>query len=126
MILGNVNASREAIVQIVILGDGQRLHSLKAVIDTGYTGSLTLPPDVIADLGLLCIAQQEGVLGNGEVHLFDVYEGAVIWDGQVSTIEINESRSDPLIGMGLLEGYELRIESIAGGAVRIQALFSQN
>jgi clan AA aspartic protease len=125
MILGNVNASREAIVQIVILGNGQRLHSLKAVIDTGYTGSLTLPPDVIADLGLLCIAQQEGVLGNGEVHLFDVYEGAVIWDGQVSTIEINESRSDPLIGMGLLEGYELRIESIAGGAVRIQALFSQ-
>jgi clan AA aspartic protease len=126
MILGNVNGSREAIVQIVVLGDGQQLRNLKAVIDTGYTGSLTLPPDVIADLGLLCIAQQEGVLGNGAVHLFDVYEGAVIWDGQVSTIEINESRSDPLIGMGLLEGYELRIESIAGGTVRIQALFSQN
>jgi clan AA aspartic protease len=126
MIFGNVNARREAIVQIGVLANGQRMHSLKAVIDTGYTGSLTLPPDLISDLGLVCIAQQEGVLGNGEMHLFDVYEGAVIWDGQVSTIEINESRSDPLIGMGLLEGYELRIESIAGGTVRIQALFSQS
>jgi clan AA aspartic protease len=126
MILGNVNARREAIVQVVVLGGGQRKQSLKAVVDTGFTGALTLPPDVIAELGLVCVAQQEGVLGNGEVHLFDVYEGDVIWDGRISAIEINESRSDPLIGMGLLEGYELRIESIAGGTVRIQALFSQN
>ena len=95
---------------------------IKAVIDTGFTASLTLPIDVIATLELVCFAQQEGMLGNGEVHLFDVYEGAVIWDGQVKTIEINESNSDPLIGMALLEGYELRIESIAGGSVTIQAL----
>jgi clan AA aspartic protease len=126
MILGNVNARREAIVQVVVLGGGQRKRNLKAVVDTGFTGALTLPPDVIAELGLVCVAQQEGVLGNGEMHLFDVYEGDVIWDGRISAIEINESRSDPLIGMGLLEGYELRIESISGGTVRIQALFSQN
>jgi predicted aspartyl protease len=45
MILGSVNASREAIVQIVVLGDDQRRQNLKAVIDTGYTGSLTLPSE---------------------------------------------------------------------------------
>ena len=95
---------------------------IKAVIDTGFTASLTLPIDVITTLELVCFAQQEGMLRNGEVHLFDVYEGAVIWDGQIRTIEINESNSDPLIGMALLEGYELRIESIAGGSVTIQAL----
>jgi len=122
MILGNVNNNREAIVQIVIVGNNNKRQLVRAVIDTGFTASLTLPPDVILTLELVCFAQQEGVLGNGEVHLFDVYEGSIIWDGQVKTIEINESNSDPLIGMSLLEGYELRIESIAGGSVTIQAL----
>jgi len=122
MILGNVNNNREAIVQIVIVGNNNKRQLVRAVIDTGFTASLTLPPGVILTLELVCFAQQEGVLGNGEVHLFDVYEGSIIWDGQVKTIEINESNSDPLIGMSLLEGYELRIESIAGGSVTIQAL----
>lgn len=122
MILGNVNNNREAIVQIVIIGNNNKRQLIRAVIDTGFTASLTLPLEVISALDLVCFAQQEGMLGNGEVHLFDVYEGAVIWDGQVKTIEINESSSDPLVGMTLLEGYELRIESIEGGSVTIQTL----
>ena len=122
MILGNVNNNREAIVQIVIIGNNNKRQLIRAVIDTGFTASLTLPLEVISALDLVCFAQQEGMLGNGEVHLFDVYEGAVIWDGQVKTIEINESSSDPLVGITLLEGYELRIESIEGGSVTIQTL----
>ena len=51
-----------------------------------------------------------------------VYEASVIWDGQVRTIEINESEADPLVGMGLLEGYELKIQAVAGGSVTITAL----
>ncbi len=54
--------------------------------------------------------------------MFNVYEASVIWDGQVRTIEINESETDPLVGMGLLEGYELTIQGIAGGLVTIKAL----
>ena len=122
MILGNVNNNREAIVQIVIIGNNNKRQLIRAVIDSGFTASLTLPLEVISALDLVCFAQQEGMLGNGEAHLFDVYEGAVIWDGQVKTIEINESSSDPLVGMTLLEGYELRIESIEGGSVTIQTL----
>jgi predicted aspartyl protease len=54
--------------------------------------------------------------------MFDVYEVSVIWDGQVKTIEVNASETDPLVGMGLLEGYELKIHGFAGGAVSITAL----
>ena len=46
----------------------------------------------------------------------------MIWDGQVTPIEINESETDPLVGMGLLEGYELNIQGFAGGLVTIKAL----
>jgi predicted aspartyl protease len=66
--------------------------------------------------------QQEGFLGDGSLCMFNVYEASVIWDGQVRTIEINESETDPLVGMGLLEGYELTIQGIAGGLVTIKAL----
>ncbi len=54
--------------------------------------------------------------------MFNVFEASVIWDGHIRPIEINESETDPLVGMGLLEGYELNIQGLAGGAVTIKAL----
>ena len=66
--------------------------------------------------------QQEGVLGDGSMCTFNVYEALVVWDGQVRSVEINESEADPLVGMGLLEGYELKIQAVAGGLVAITAL----
>ena len=43
MIIGNVNAIvRQLIIQIAVLGDYKNIKSVKAVIDTGYTGDLML------------------------------------------------------------------------------------
>ncbi|MGL5833131.1 MAG: clan AA aspartic protease [Waterburya sp.] len=122
MIIGNVNTNREAIVQLAVFGGNQQRQGIKAIIDTGYTGFLTLPSTIITTLGLTWYMQQEGILGDGSLCMFNVYEAAVIWDGQVRTVEINESEADPLIGMGLLEGYELKIQAVAGGSVTIAAL----
>ena len=66
--------------------------------------------------------QQEGLLGDGSLRMFNVYEASVIWDEQVGIIEVNESETDPLVGMGLLEGYELKIQASPGGLVTITAL----
>ena len=56
------------------------------------------------------------------VCMFNVYEASLIWDGHVRTVEVNESEADPLVGMSLLEGFELKIQRIAGGLVTITAL----
>lgn len=122
MILGKVNENREAIVQLAVLGDNQQSQGIRAIIDTGYTGFLTLPSTVITTLGLPWYMQQEGILGDGSLRMFNVYEAAVIWDGQVRSVEINESETDPLVGMGLLEGYELKVQGVAGGLVTITAM----
>jgi clan AA aspartic protease len=122
MIIGSVNANREAILQLAVLGENQQRQGIKAVVDTGYTGCLTLPSAVITALSLTWYMQQEGVLGDGSLCMFNVYEASVIWDGQVRLVEINESEADPLVGMGLLEGYELKIQAVAGGLVTIAAL----
>jgi predicted aspartyl protease len=39
MIVGAMNAQREAIVRLVVLGPGGRERQIEAVLDTGYTGS---------------------------------------------------------------------------------------
>ena len=122
MMIGNVNSRREAIIQFAVLGENNQRQAIKAVIDTGYTGFLTLPSAIITKLGLTWYMQEEGILGDGSLCIFNVFEATVIWDGQLKSIEINESETDPLVGMGLLEGYELNIQGFAGGLVTIKAL----
>jgi hypothetical protein len=39
-----------------------------------------------------------------------------------TVVYINESETIPLIGMRLLRGYDLRIQTIEGGLVTIEAL----
>jgi clan AA aspartic protease len=122
MISGCVNTQREAIIQLDVLGENQQRQVIQAVIDTGYTGFLTLPYRIISTLNLTWYMQQEGLLGDGSLCMFNVYEASVIWDGQIKIIEVNESETDPLVGMGLLEGYELKIQASPGGLVTITAL----
>jgi clan AA aspartic protease len=122
MIFGNVNTNREAIIQLAVFGENKQKQGIRAVIDTGYTGYLTLPSTVITTLGLTWYMQQEGILGDGSLCMFNVYEASVIWDGQIRSVEINESDADPLVGMALLEGFELKIQGVAGGLVTITAL----
>jgi clan AA aspartic protease len=122
MITGVVNVNGEAIVRIVV-GDfiNQRVV-VDAIIDTGYTGFLTLPPSTIAELNLPWRGSEEGILGDGNTQMFDVYSAKVIWDGEYRTIKINESNTISLIGVGLLYGYEVCIKTINGGMVTIKEL----
>jgi len=122
MMIGNVNSRREAIIQFAVLGENNQRQAIKAVIDTGYTGFLTLPSAIITTLELTWYMQEEGILGDGSLCMFNVFEAIVIWDGQLKSIEINESETDPLVGMGLLEGYELNIQGFEGGLVTIKVL----
>ena len=122
MMIGNVNSRREAIIQLAVLGENNQRRGIKAVIDTGYTGFLTLPSALIAKLGLTWFMQEEGTLGDRSLCMFNVFEAFIIWNGQIRAIEINESEAEPLVGMGLLEGYELNIQGLAGGTVTIKAL----
>jgi predicted aspartyl protease len=88
MILGNVNATREAIIQVAIVGDNKRLRSVSAVIDTGFTEDLTLPKAIIDELGFTIRGIQEVILGDGSLQTFEMYGGSAIWDGQMKRVEI--------------------------------------
>jgi clan AA aspartic protease len=122
MIIGKVNNNREAIITLTVLGANQQRQEITAVVDTGYTGFLTLPSSIITTLGLTWYMQQECIIGDGSTSMFNLYEASAIWDGRVRTIEINESETSPLVGMSLLEGYELNIQALVDGSVTIKIL----
>jgi clan AA aspartic protease len=122
MILGVVNGDREAVIQIVLMGEEKRLKSLPVVIDTGFTGYLMIPESLVMELGWVYRGVQEAILGDGSSCDFEVYVGSVIWDGQVRSVEVNACKSGMLVGMGLLEGWKLEVEGKPGGDVKITAL----
>lgn len=123
MMQGVVNANCEATIRIVVGGNSMAPRQLiDAVIDSGYTGFLTLPQDLIAALALPWTGVDRGTLGDGSEAIFRVYTATVIWDGQYRKIPINEAETDPLVGMSLLYGYEVRIQAVEGGKVYIESL----
>ena len=121
MMQGYVNQAYEAVIPIVIK-QGNKLKSVNAVIDTGFTGFLSIPSSMIAELELPWSYRDRATLGDGSETLFDVHDASVIWDGQFREIEINSADTDPLLGMKMLRGFRLQVDTVQGGLVTIEAL----
>ncbi len=81
MIRGTVNARLEAVVRLRMRGLGGAELDVDAVVDTGFTSSLTLPSTAVTALGLVRQSGGSAVLGDGSVRHFDVYAAEVEWDG---------------------------------------------
>jgi clan AA aspartic protease len=122
MALGAVNARLEAILRLRIRGPSGTEAEIEAVVDTGYTGSLTLPVSDVASLGLARRSGGRAVLADGSSRRFDTFAAEVEWGDSWRGVVASAIGDEPLVGMGLLEGHALRVEVIAGGAVLIELL----
>lgn len=121
MIVGIVER-REAHVRLAVRGLGGREHEIDAVVDSGYTGWLTLPPTIIAALGLGWQTFGRGILADGRITSFDVYRAKVVWDDRLRSIFVDEFDATALVGMALLRGYEYSMQVRARGKVTIKRL----
>ena len=120
MIEGVVNANYEAVVTLPVLGPAGQTREVEAVIDTGYNGTLTLPPALVAELALPLVGPSQATLANGVVETFNVHDVAVLWDGMRRDIEADSVGPTPLAGMVLLDSHSLYVEITDGGRVAIQ------
>ena len=121
MIQGVVNDALEAVVTLSLRGPTGQARDIEAVIDTGYSGFLTLPTGLVTELGLPFAYIGRAFLANDDEVSFDVHDITVLWDGQPKQIKADASGSTPLVGMLLLEKHDLNIEVESGGRVVIQA-----
>jgi clan AA aspartic protease len=122
MITGIVTVRREAIIRVLVHGPGGQRQRVEAVIDTGFSGWLTLPPRIINSLGLPWRRRGRALLADGSDSVFDIYEGTVIWDRRRRVAPVDEADTDPLVGMALLNGHELNVQVRSRGKVTIKPL----
>jgi clan AA aspartic protease len=119
MIVGRVNVDFEAIISLAICGSDGKIYTQEAIVDTGFNGWLSLPPDLINQLNLKWKRRGRAILGDGSECIFNVYEAVVVWDGDYLTIPIDEADSEPLVGMSLMEGYQITVQVFEEGSVEI-------
>jgi clan AA aspartic protease len=122
MIRGVVTAGRDAVIRLTVRGPTGHAHRVRAVIDTGYDGWLSLPPALIGRLGLRWRRVGFATLADGSETVFNIHEGTVVWDKKARRIPVDESGSIPLVGMALLDGYELTVRVRPGDKVTIKPL----
>jgi len=122
MMTGTVNSDLEPLLWLTIHDAGDRARDVEAVIDTGLNGFLTLPPALIAALGLPWLCRQQGQLADGSFLTFDVHVLTVLWHGQPRAVEVEAADARPLLGMAMIRGSELRIQAVPGGSVTIAEL----
>ena len=121
---GTVRADRRARLTIEALDREGRAHPVDVVLDTGFTGSLTLPPETIRQLGLLHVGARTFDLANSQRVGFETYLGSVSWHGRDRSVVALESDGAPLLGMRLLWGSRITIDALASGAVEVEELAS--
>lgn len=116
----------EAVIVLNLRSSEGRWLQVEAVIDTGFTATLVLPPEVIDQLDPPVERSAEFELADGRTEIVPSYRVGILWHGEGGNIRAYESgSSSPLIGMGLLAGSRLVIDGIAGGEVSIEKLTTQ-
>ena len=122
MIRGKVSEHHQALVTVDIIDSTGRPQSLDAILDTGFTGYLTLPTKSIEQLGLPSVGQRTFELANGELFEFEAYIATVSWYGRLRDALVLKSDSAPLLGMTLLWGSRVTVDALTDGEVTIQEI----
>jgi clan AA aspartic protease len=122
MITGIVTAYYQATIRVMVRAPTGQEQEIEAIVDTGFDGSLILPPSLMQSLGFPWRRRGRAMLADGSETLFDIHDAIIVWDGEPRRIAVDAANIDPLVGMRLLQGYELTIHAVEGGRVLIKAL----
>ena len=120
MIEGVVNAAHEAVLTLPFEGPAGETRDIAGVVDTGFTGFLTVPSALAVELGLPFEGTARATLADGSETIFPYYGVAVLWDGRTRYVEADAADTTPLVGMRLLDGHSLYVEVEDGGRVVIE------
>lgn len=115
----------EARIRLKVSGPLGSENGVVGVVDTGYSGELTLPSATVAKLGLQWRSRERATLADGSECQFDVYKAKVVWDGVEKEILVDEANAVSLVGMKLMNGFELKIQVRPRGNVTLKRLHSK-
>jgi clan AA aspartic protease len=118
LIAGRVE-NRQALIPIVYRGSGQPDVSLEHVVDTGFTGELTLPPEAVKAMGFEFPYDEEIKLANDSREQVPVHVATIVWDGHEATTRVFAMGRRPLLGTALMDAKELVVQFADRGLVTL-------
>lgn len=122
MIIGTMMPGRHPIVSLIVKDVRGQDVVIDALVDTGYNGVLLLPKAVVASLGLPLRRITSALLADGARVSLQSHEGRILWDGRERVVRVLAGGNQPLLGLALLTGYNLSLDVVDGGPVRITPL----
>jgi clan AA aspartic protease len=109
----------EAVISVATRDTAGAVSTRDAIIDTGFSGYLTLPTGIIAAMQLPFVSSEIFLLGDNSQKSLKVYGCTVLWDGLERDVDVLASDTQPLVGMALLKGSRITIDAVDGGDVCI-------
>jgi len=122
MIIGILNESFEPSIPLLCADRNGRWRRITVAIDTGFSGFLTLHPDIIAELEGFRFGTTRFEVADGSEIEFPTFTMKVQWDGFERRIVALASEAGSLVGMKMIKGWRLQINAVEGGDVRIERL----
>jgi clan AA aspartic protease len=115
VILGETSDGLEILVTLTVIDRHGGPHELPAILDTGFTGHLTLPPEIIEALALPEDSSSTVTLGDGSERSLQKYAATILWEQQERPVTAYRAEGLPLIGMRLLKGMVAVLHISDGG-----------
>jgi clan AA aspartic protease len=121
MMTGHVT-NLHAWLPVVLRPPGQPDLAIEFVIDTGFTGFLTLPLTAVNTLRLPFLHRIPADLADSSTVELDVFLVTIMWNGVERQIPLLGIGQRPLLGTSLLADCELIIEFSERGQVFVNSL----
>ncbi len=114
------NIGRALVIVLVRPSDTATIREIQVWVDTGFNGDLVLPKRIIDDLALSQSGTVKAILADGSEVALKTYGCLIDWFGTQRHLEVVANEGDyPLLGVGLLLGYDLSI-SYRSGEITIE------
>ena len=108
---------------ITLLDSAGNSHTMRVILDSGFTGELLLPQRYVRRLGLTMDETSEVRPATGEfVRNIPTGRVTVLRPGRRRSVRVLQLDSEPLIGMEFLWNHRITIDAIANGPVTVAPL----
>jgi len=92
------------------------------IVDTGFDGDLAFPQSVVNCLEATPSDAHDVRMADGSQQARAYYEIDLEWQEEDRMTEVLVLDSQPLLGVGLMEGHLLQAEMLTGGEVSLEPL----
>ncbi len=97
---GFIDADLQAVVPLTVTR-GTRTETVEFIIDTGFSGFLSVSPAMVERFNRPVGGIQQGVTADGRIGFFEVVDVSILWHGRAQIFEA-QVLDEPLIGTRLL------------------------